>query len=37
LLPETQQVRLFVGTGQLGAEVAWSRTLTDLSSETIDD
>lgn len=31
VLPETQQVRLFVGTGQLGTEVAWSRTLTDLS------
>ncbi|WP_420367186.1 GNAT family N-acetyltransferase [Curtobacterium sp. L1-20] len=31
VLPETQQVRLFVGTGQLGTEVAWSRALTGLS------
>ncbi|PZE86566.1 GNAT family N-acetyltransferase [Curtobacterium sp. MCBD17_032] len=30
-LPETQQVRLFVRTGQLSNEVAWSRTLTDLA------
>lgn len=31
VLAETHQVRLFVGTGRLGTEVAWSRSLTDLS------
>lgn len=31
VLADTQQVRLFVGTGQIDTEVAWSRTLFDLS------
>lgn len=30
-LSETQQVRLFVSSGQLGTELAWSRSLADLS------
>lgn len=31
VLPDTQQVRLFVQTGQLGTEIAWSRDLANLS------
>lgn len=32
VLPQTHQVRLFVESGQLGREVAWSRALDDVSS-----
>jgi N-acetylglutamate synthase-like GNAT family acetyltransferase len=35
VLPETHQVRLFTETGQLRSEVAWSRTLIDLTRQTM--